>query len=318
MVVATSGASNGGGEKEDDAQTARRKAMLAMDTSSFKPVDATSLTSHEHGNTLVEQAMTEMMKQRGAAEQGMKVFQALESAGDLAPLPPYEAPDRLNERARGWLKHIHRKATTADDWSSSGIPHPWWDRYSGGPMTNFPRFDLQESSYAMALMADRTPAWREVYAETLDGLVQRYTQFWAAVDWLTQFGDDPDRGKYPPPWKGSLIPTARWGEYNSPGWTANGTNPYPTKEDRLANPFVESSAEFVQSDPIRAEAMLFFKGWLLLNMGLYARVSGDTAKWNRPWHMCGVGDQQFEWTHGGVAEFLMAQWKSREAHGGIH
>ena len=47
-------------------------------------------------------------------------------------------------------------------------------------MTNFPRFDLQESSYAMALMADRTPAWREVYAETLDGLVQRYTQFWAA------------------------------------------------------------------------------------------------------------------------------------------
>ena len=60
MVVATSGASNGGGEKEDDAQTARRKAMLAMDMSSFKPVDATSLTSHERGNTLVEQAMTEI------------------------------------------------------------------------------------------------------------------------------------------------------------------------------------------------------------------------------------------------------------------
>jgi len=40
-------------------------------------------------------------------------------------------------------------------------------------MTNFPRFDLQESAYAMALMADRTPAWREVYAEVLDGLLDR-------------------------------------------------------------------------------------------------------------------------------------------------
>eukprot|EP01050_Picozoa_sp_SAG11_P010893 SAG11_NODE_1117_length_5798_cov_10.203194_4_plen_132_part_00 len=121
-------------------------------------------------------------------------------------------------------------------------------------MTNFPRFDLQEvkqrpwpslpflvlaphfphlkdsrclqSSYAMLLMADRTPAWREVYTEVLDGLTKRYTAFWAAVDWLTQFGDDPDRQAYPEVWKGMLIPAHLWGcaappahpQIRSPAW----------------------------------------------------------------------------------------------------
>ena len=115
----------------------------------------------------------------------------------------------------------------------------------------------------------------------------RSTQFWAAVDWLTQFGDDPDREIYPESWNGALVPAPFWGSYNTPGWTANGTNPYPTKAERAAKPFCESSDEWVQPDPIAAEAMLFFKGWLLLNMGVYARVSGDTAKWEREWTMSG-------------------------------
>eukprot|EP01045_Picozoa_sp_COSAG04_P049217 COSAG04_NODE_19293_length_419_cov_1.775000_1_plen_70_part_01 len=46
-------------------------------------------------------------------------------------LPAYEAAGGLNTRAQGWLKHLHRKATTPDDWSKDGVPHPWWDRYSG-------------------------------------------------------------------------------------------------------------------------------------------------------------------------------------------
>jgi hypothetical protein len=284
----------------------------------FVPVDAAGLSSHEHGASLVAQTLTEGMKQKAAAERMMAAYESELAAGGPALLPAYEAADELNERARGWLKHLHRKATTPDDWGSGGKPHEWWDRYSGGPMTNFPRFDLQESAYAMALMADRTPAWREVYAATLDGLMQRYTTFWAAVDWNTQFGDDPEREQYPPFYRGSLVPEEHWGRYNSPGWTANGTNPYPTKEQRLAEPFVESDPHYIQPDPIRAEAMLFFKGWMLLNMGLYARVSGDTQKWERPWHMCGVDDQHFEWTHSRAAEFLAQQWKSREEHGGIH
>ena len=170
----------------------------------------------------------------------------------------------------------------------------------------------------MALMADRTPAWREVYAETLDGLVQRYHTHWAAVDWLNQFGDDPDRGIYPSGWKGTLLPAQHFGDYNCPGWTANGTNPYPETEDRLANPFMESLDEFIQPDPIGAEAMLFFKGWMLVNMGVYARVSGDTEKYEKPWQMAGVSDQVFEWTHSGVAEHLSGQWTARQEHGGLH
>ena len=55
----------------------------------------------------------------------------------------------LNARARGWLRHLWDKATTPDDWSSSGTPHEWWDRDSSGPMCAFPRFDLGESAYAL-------------------------------------------------------------------------------------------------------------------------------------------------------------------------
>ena len=59
------------------------------------------------------------------------------------------------------------------------------------------RFDLIDSTYAVALMADRTPAWREVYEQILDELIFRHTGWWAAEDWLTQIGHDPDRANYP-------------------------------------------------------------------------------------------------------------------------
>ncbi len=89
---------------------------------------------------------------------------------------------RLTEQTRGWLRHLWRKATTQDDWSRDGEPHPWWDRYSLEPMLSFPRFDLSESSYALLLMARKTPAWREVYTRILDEMVRRHTTHWAAVD----------------------------------------------------------------------------------------------------------------------------------------
>ena len=69
----------------------------------------------------------------------------------------------LNQRTQGWLRFIWDKAITQDDWSSSGEPLPWWDRTTTPPMCSFPRFDLSETSYALPLMADQTPAWREVY-----------------------------------------------------------------------------------------------------------------------------------------------------------
>ena len=49
---------------------------------------------------------------------------------------------------------------------------------------------IRDSSYALPLMADQTPAWREVYTEIADQLVGRYTTFWADFDWLTLIGPD--------------------------------------------------------------------------------------------------------------------------------
>ena len=99
--------------------------------------------------------------------------------------------NQLSPSTRGWLRFLHRKATTPDDWSSAGRPASWWDDRSTPPVLNFPRFDLSESSYAIPMMADVTPAWREVYVEIMDGLLARHTTHWAAIDWLTQIAPDP-------------------------------------------------------------------------------------------------------------------------------
>jgi len=138
-------------------------------------------------------------------------------------------------------------------------------------------------------MCDRTPAWREVYSEILDELITRHTSWWAAEDWMTQFGPDPDRANYPDNWRG-LIPSKFWGDYDVPGWTANGIEPYG-----------------VQMDPVAADGMLFFKGFFCLLMGLHRYVSGDT-KWDEPFEMIRDGEHTFTWTYSEVAAHLADQW----------
>ena len=197
---------------------------------------------------------------------------------------------QLNDRAQGWLNFLYLKATTPDDWSEKGTPHEWWDKTSTAPMCSFPRFDLQESTYAIGLMADRTPAWREVYSEILDEIAERSITYWAAVDWLTQFGHDPDRGNYPDAWKGTLIPEEFWGNYDAPGWTANGIAPWG-----------------FNADPIGADGNLFFKGWLNLTQSLHTYVSGYD-KWASPFNLAGAYASRFEWTQHQLAEHLHQQW----------
>src|SRR5688572_29630236 len=131
----------------------------------------------------------------------------------------------LNPRACGWLRFLWDKTTTADDWSSDGVPHQWWDVYTNPNITSYGRFDLHNSSYAMLLMADQTPAWREVYTRIVDGLASRYPTYWGAIDWLTQIGDDPKRANYPEA-DLALSPPALRGKYNRIGWTANGIAPW--------------------------------------------------------------------------------------------
>ena len=197
----------------------------------------------------------------------------------------------------GWLRYLYRKATTADDWDRGGRPHPHWDNTTGPPMLSWHRFDLIDSSYAVALMSDRTPAWREVYSEILNELVIRHTSWWAAEDWMTQFGPDPDRADYPDKWR-PLVPPDVWGNYDVPGWTANGIEPYG-----------------VQMDPVAADGMLFFKGFFALLLGLHRYVSGDD-RWNEPFEMIRDGEHTFTWTHSGVVAHLADQWRERRS--GVH
>jgi hypothetical protein len=129
-------------------------------------------------------------------------------------------------------------------------------------MASWHRFDLVESSYAIGLMAHITPAWRERYIAILDQLIERHTGWWSAADWLTQFGHDPDRANYPDEYR-TWIPRELWGRYDVPGWTAKGIEPWG-----------------LQMDPIAADGMLFYKGFLLVLLGIRAMIGDD--RWNEP------------------------------------
>lgn len=197
----------------------------------------------------------------------------------------------LTPRGAGWLRFLWEKATTRDDWSSAGVPHPWWDRYTAPVVLSYGRFDLSFSAYGLLLMADQTPAWREVYTRIADELASRYPTYWGAVDWLTQIGDDPKRGNYPPQIMGQ-IPEALRGKYNRFGWTANGIEPWG-----------------LQRDPIGADGYLFFRAWFLLLLATHKYISGDD-KWARPFKVTGYGDETFDWDMHRIAARLEAQYRA--------
>ncbi len=206
-------------------------------------------------------------------------------------------PRTLSDRDLGWLRYLYRKATTPDSWDKDGTPHPHWDDISTPPMLCFKRFDLIDSTYAVALMADITPAWRELYGRILDELIFRHTGWWAAVDWLTYLGHDPKRAEYPDLYR-LLIPEQLWGNYDVPGWTANGVEPWG-----------------LQMDPIGATGNLFFKGFFLVMLGMHLRTTGD-ERWEKPFDMIRDGENTFTWFHSAIAELLHRQWA--EAPAGCH
>ena len=215
-----------------------------------------------------------------------------------------------NERTKGWLKYLWGKATFPDNWNYTGEeerpwginlprgeinweydgkgPHPMWDQYTSAPLLSYPRFDLADSSYGVMLMADQTPAWREVYTRIMDELATRHTSYWAAIDWNTFIGPSPDRENYAPATM-QLWPERVRGNYDAPGWTANGVEPWG-----------------LQADPIGADGNLFFRGWLNLVLSIYKYVSGDD-KCERPWQIAGYENEKFEWTQPQIVERLHQQ-----------
>jgi len=211
-----------------------------------------------------------------------------EATGGLHETPRSVFPT-LNRRTRGWLNFLWEKATTDDDWGAHGMPHMWWDRYSSPVVLSYGRFDLSFSAYALLLMADQTPAWREAYTRIADGLTSRFPTYYGAIDWLTQIGDDPKRENYPPGVM-SRIPEQLRGKYNRIGWTGNGVEPWG-----------------LQADPIGADGYLFFRGWFTLLLSTYQYISGDD-KYTQPFPVTGYGDQVFEWDHHRIADHLEQQY----------
>ncbi|MFN7915247.1 MAG: hypothetical protein U0Q55_07900 [Vicinamibacterales bacterium] len=227
-------------------------------------------------------------------EAAVGLSQAAAAAQPSTPLPEVTGSSFpvLNQRALGWLRLLWEKAVTVDDWTSNGVPHPWWDRYTAPVVLSYGRFDLSYSAYGVLMMADQTPAWREAYTRITDEFAKRYPTYWGAIDWLTQVGDDPKRARYPQAIMATLPPTLR-GNYNRYGWTANGTEPWG-----------------LQRDPIGADGYLFFRGWFHLLLATYKYVSGDD-KWAKPFPVVGYGDEVFEWDHHRLATRLEEQYRAR-------
>jgi hypothetical protein len=172
----------------------------------------------------------------------------------------------LSREARGLLRYLHRKIHLPDDWTNKGTPAEAWDAKTSPPTLNWHRFDLTFASIAVAMMAEVTPAWREVYADILDDLARRMTTYWAWHDWIEQRGEDPQRGNYPPAYLQLLIPPGYAGKYNVPGWAGNGMAPHP-----------------FEPDPIATSGALYYKGFFNFVIGLYEydRRGTESAKWAR-------------------------------------
>ena len=166
----------------------------------------------------------------------------------------------LSEEAMGWLAYMNRKVELDGTWAKDGKPHEAWDNVSGAPVQNLYRYDLTYGSFAVAMMAELTPAWREGYSKILSFLVDRYFEYWAFCDWVEEKGQDPGRLDYPEVMYKNLMPEGYAGRYSKPGWAANGIGPYGY------NP-----------DPVYGNGManIMYKGYLNLSIGLYEYVSGD-------------------------------------------
>jgi hypothetical protein len=106
---------------------------------------------------------------------------------------------------------------------------------------------------------------------------------------LTQFGHDPDQANYPDAYR-MFIPKELWGEYDVPGWTANG---------------IEPSGK--QMDPVLADGMLFYQGFFLVLLGIRSMIDNND-RWNEPFEMIRDGSNTFTWTHSQIAENLKDQW----------
>ena len=198
----------------------------------------------------------------------------------------------LTDEALGWLAYLNRRVDFGGTWFKGDEPHASWDNLSDPPLGNYYKYDLSWQSYAIGLMADQTPAWRELYSKILDFSAQRFLEYWTLFDWVERRGPDPDRNNYPDWWYQVVIPAGYKGKYDAPGWAANGLEPYE-----------------YDPDPVRANGScnVMYKGYLDLVLGYYAYVSGDD-KYDHPFKVIYDDLLVFEYDYVKLTELIAEQF----------
>lgn len=201
----------------------------------------------------------------------------------------------MTDEGMGWLAYLKRRVDYGGTWGIADAPHLSWDNHSFIPVLNYYRYDLTWQCYALALIAQRTPAWREVTSEILDFAAQRFLEYHSFFDWVENRGADPDRDQYPPEWVEMMIPPGYAGKYDVPGWSANGMEPFA-----------------YDPDPVRGNGscMMMYKAYLNLVLGMYASVSGDD-KYDHPFKIVYNDDLVFQYDAVSLNELIAEQmWKT--------
>jgi len=211
------------------------------------------------------------------------------SGGKVVPVRGHDrsAADPLSDRAAGWLRFLQRKTSLpGDDWSHRGRPAPAWDNISGPPTTNWYRFDAIGMAHTLLMLATVSETHRRACADILEGLCERLALHHGFNEWDEQQGPDPGRSGYPDAWRGMLIPAELWGNYDSPGWAANGTQ-----------------QQGFQPNPIEAAGAIYFKGFFNYLLGVYAVVSGND-RFQTPFDIVYDDRIRFRYSHRQINEIV--------------
>jgi hypothetical protein len=199
----------------------------------------------------------------------------------------------LTDEAMGWLAFMDRKAQLNTTWFKEEDPHIAWDNLSNGPTSVFHRYDLTYAAYALGLMSENTPAWREQYGKVLGHMADRYLEYHALWDWVECAGPDPKRAEYDPAYK-AFFPEGYFGKYDLPGWPGNGLEPYA-----------------YDPDPVRGNGAcnLMYKGYLNVVLSFYNYVTGD-AKYDAPFKVRYDADTTYIYDHGAINRMIANQLRS--------
>src|SRR5437868_4895094 len=187
-----------------------------------------------------------------------------------------ELIDGLDLRGLGYLNYLPSiLAQPAGSWDGFYIPQ--------SPSMNFAlRYQLAFGAYAVAALAQRTPAYRAPYQEALRGAIQK------------------------------MLDVASWGYWRAPSDNANMSGSGHIAV--LASPHNRAPAG-PPSDPI-AKDNLQYSGHLSAMLGLYEKLSGD-EQYDRPFTLqdphTGVS---YTYTHTEVADRIHAQIREN-SFGGV-